>query len=179
MDTLRSAWQEMPGNEKKTAELRGMLQEGKHPVLKQLRRQVIIESGLFTVFLALYYDMFDGHQKPLWLNALLVAGVLLVIGHGLLGYFHAKRTVGENNLRQALALRLKQLKTFAVLSVIFRMLSMSCILLFLTYAITFTIDKQIILGWALLAQIILFAVLIWVWVGRIRRLGAAAGEMMG
>lgn len=177
MDTLKSAWQGMPGREKQQHELRGMLQEGKHPVLKQLRRQVIFESLLFTVFLVVYYDFFDGNRKPPALNALLVSGVLLVIVHGILGYFAAKQPVKGNSLHEALSARLKQLKTFAILSVTFRVLSTVCMLLFFTYAITFTVNKQLIFGGAAVILLIQFAILVWMWVRRIARLGAAAKEL--
>ncbi|WP_157986649.1 hypothetical protein [Chitinophaga alhagiae] len=179
MDALRSAWQHLPGSEKQPQELRGMLQEGQHPVLKQLRRQVIIESLLFSIFLAVYYNMFDGHRRPFWLNALLVAGVLLVVLHGLAGYFNAKRPVKAAGLQQALAARLRQLKTFAILSVALRVLSMACILLFFTYTITFTVEKEIILGWVVLATVIQFIILAALWNRRIRRLGEAVEELKG
>lgn len=179
MDALKSAWQQLPGSEKQPQELRGMLQEGRHPVLRQLRRQVVIESLLFSAFLAVYYNMFDGHRRPLWVNALLVAGVLLVVLHGLIGYFNAKRPVKEAGLQQTLAARLQQLRNFAGWSVALRVLSTACILLFFTYSITFTMEKEILLGWAALVLIVQFALLIMLWRRRIRRLGGALDELKG
>ena len=167
----------MPGTEKKQTELQGMLMEGKHPVLKQLRRQVFFESLLFTLFLVLYYDMFDGDRKPLWLNALLAGGVLLVIVHGVLGYVHARRTIRGANLREALAARVKELKIFAALSVGFRVLGMVCILLFFGYAVTFTLEKQVLITGAVLIVLLQFGLLANIWLRRIRWLGRVAGEL--
>lgn len=179
MDALKSAWQQLPGGEKQPQELHGMLQEGRHPVLRQLRRQVVIESLLFSAFLAVYYNMFDGHRRPFWVNALLVTGVLLVVLHGLTGYFNAKRPVKEAGLQQALAARLGQLRNFAVWSVALRLVSTACILLFFTYGITFTMEKEIMLGWAALVLVVQFALLIMLWRRRIRRLGGALDELKG
>ena len=55
-----------------------------------MRRQLLIEIVSFAIFLSIYYDFFDGSQKPFWANVILVATILLVIGHNLIGYFLAK-----------------------------------------------------------------------------------------
>lgn len=177
MDQLKSAWQAMPGGNKKQAELRNMLQEGHHPVLKDLRRQILIESIFFSVFLACYYTMFDGDRKPFFVNALLVGGLLLIIGHGLLGYFHAKQSVAADNLRQALLLRVQQLKSFAVVSVSFRLLGVLGILLFFTYTIQFTMEKQVILMGLFVFMLIQFVLLVRLWLRRIARLREAEADL--
>jgi uncharacterized membrane protein len=173
MDALKAAWQAMPGHRKNVADLRSMLLKGNHPVLKKLRRQVIFESLCFGLVLLFYYDIFDGDRKPLLQNVLLVTGLLLVIGHGLLGYAHTRRTVSAVDLREALTARLKQLRTFAVLSILFRMLSMGCLLAFFTYGLLLTMEKQVILGGIVLTLMVQFGLMAWMWERRIRKLGEA------
>lgn len=92
----------MGGPNKNNEELRKMLQENRHPVLKGIRLQMIIETTAWTIFLFVYYDMFDGHRKPLYLNALLVTAVLLLLLHSITGYLSAKNLVSGNNLKQSL-----------------------------------------------------------------------------
>ena len=174
MDTLKSAWQAMPEGNKPQRELQRIILENRHPVQQQVRRQVILESILFSAFLACYYTMFDGDRKPLLLNGLLVCGVLLIIGYGLLSYFNAARRVMDEPLRAALNSRLRQIKTFAVLSVTFRVTGMACILLYFVYGIAFTMEKQALMLGAALVVLVQFSLLVRLWARRIRRLGEAA-----
>src|SRR5688572_10026970 len=101
-DPLHSAWQAADAAPKNTTALTAMLREGQHPALKQIRRQLIIETLAFTVFLFLYYNLFDGDRKPLYANILMAAGMLLVIVHNTLGYVFTKRSLKGNNIKQSL-----------------------------------------------------------------------------
>ncbi|RPE08467.1 hypothetical protein EGT74_15590 [Chitinophaga lutea] len=172
----------MSATPKKQEELKGMLLEGRHPVLRQLRRQVVIEVSLFTAFLLMYYSIFDGDRKPVLFNVLLVVGVLFVIGHSIFGYFNSRRAIRTGNLREALNVRLKELKTYAWMSVLFRSVSTVFILLYFSMGIgvsDFTMEKQVILLGAILILVIQLGVKTNMWLRRIRRLGRVAGELGG
>ena len=85
-DALKSAWQSMDANRKTNTELSTMMRESSHPVLKQIRKQLILETIAFTALLFVYYDFFDGDRKPFYANMLLVMAMLFVIAHNIMGY---------------------------------------------------------------------------------------------
>src|SRR5689334_397479 len=99
MDPLKTAWQNAGANTtKSTADIKEMLRGNKHPVLKKIRTQMIVELIGFCLFGIVYYDFFDGDQKPLYANVILVVSLLLVIFHNLIGYLNTARSVKGDNL---------------------------------------------------------------------------------
>ncbi len=63
LDALQSIWQHSDQAPKTTTEIKTMMLERTHPVLKRIRRQLIIESIAFAFFLVTYYNFFDGDKK--------------------------------------------------------------------------------------------------------------------
>ncbi|WP_207511117.1 hypothetical protein [Longitalea luteola] len=169
-DALHSAWQQMPGGQKPNAELRAMIKENKHPVLKRVRKQLIIETIAFTAFLFVYYDFFDGGRKPVYANVLLVTAMLLVILHNIFGYIMAKRSIYGENLKQSLQHQLAKMKTYALLSISGRILSAACLLLFFTSVITFNTPKSWFLAGVVAITAVQLVLLAGVWVKRIRQM---------
>lgn len=169
-DALISGWQAADAAPKNNAELIAMLREGQHPVLKHIRKQLIIEIIAFTVFAFLYYDFFDGNKKPLYANLLIVVGMLLVIVHNILGYVFTKHSFKGNNIKQSLEHHLVSLKKHAIISVMCRALMAGCLMLFFTSVIGFNANKY----WALLAIVLMLLVqlvVLWsIWRKRIAKL---------
>jgi len=169
-DILKAAWQEQGGSGKSNSALQQMLHEGKHPLLKRIRRQMVLEALAFTAFLCVYYNAFDGDRKPLGANILLVAAMLLAIGHNIINYWLTKQHGGGNNLQQSLYGQLSRMKLHAVLSVGSRVLVAACLLLFFASVITFTVTKY----WLLAAVVVIFLVqmviLARIWTTRVRQL---------
>ena len=172
LNQLKSAWQGMGGPNKNNEELRKMLQENRHPVLKGIRLQMIIETTAWTIFLFVYYDMFDGHRKPLYLNALLVTAVLLLLLHSITGYLSAKNLVSGNNLKQSLLNYLSKIKKYAVISVGSRVVTIICLLLFFTATIQFSPGKYWLLAGTLLIIPLQVILLSHIWGKRIKKLKA-------
>ena len=169
-DALRSAWQAANTAPKNNNELIAMLREGQHPVLKHIRRQLIIEIIAYSILLFVYHDFFDGNRKTLFANLLIVAGMLLVITHNIIGYVFTKRSIKGNNIKQSLEHHLVSLKKHAVISVMCRALMIGCLLAFFVPAIHFNASKY----WALTAIVAIFLVqlfALWgIWLKRIRNL---------
>ena len=169
-DALFSAWQAADTAPKNNDALIAMLSEGQHPVLKHIRRQLIIETIAFTIFLFLYYNLFDGDRKPLYANLLIVAGMLLVITHNIIGYVFTKRSIKGNNIKQSLEHHLVALKKHAVLSIMCRALMAGCLLAFFASVISFTISKYWVLT-AIVAILLVQLIALWgIWLKRIRKL---------
>jgi len=173
-DALISAWQAADTTSKSSTELITMLRDGQHPVLKHMRRQLIIEIIAFTIFLFLYYDLFDGDQKPLYANLLIAGGMLLVIIHNILGYIYTRHTVIGNNIKQSLELYLVSLKKHAIISIMCRALMAACLLLFFTSVMNFNATKF----WSMITIVIMLSIqLIVLWSLWRKRIGKLKGTI--
>ena len=176
LDELKSAWDSVNVPAKSNEELQLMLKENNHPVLKGIRRQLIIELSCWLTFIACYYTMFDGDRKPIFLNLVLIACVMFLIVHNLMGYYFSKYLVNGTGIKLSIQSYLVKVKWYAGVSVFARFLYAAGLLLFLTYGIHFNKGKYNLLG----VVIVVFAVnLFWLyqlWAKRLRQLKEAAGE---
>lgn len=168
-DPLKSAWN--AGTEQQISNI-----SIKNPVLKDIRRQLTIESIAYTIFLVVYYTGFDGDQKPLVLNMILVVSVMLLLLHNISGYIITKNNVGSGSLKQSLSSYLKKIKNYAVLSIASRALAFSGIMLFFMANITWTTAKYY--GLALVIALLCFQVfsLRMIWAGRINKIKGVLSE---
>ncbi|WP_343675226.1 hypothetical protein, partial [Chitinophaga sp.] len=114
MEDLFAAWNEESPISTVHA---GLLRERQHPVLKQIRRQMLIELVGFVLFLMVYYDFFDGGKKPVYANVLLVVAMLSVIAGNVVGYVFARQGMIGGNVREALRRHLSKMKVYAVVAV--------------------------------------------------------------
>lgn len=171
-DPLKSAWQGINPKAKSNTELQRMLKEGTHPLVKGIRKQMIIETATYIVFLCIYYDAFDGDRKPLVINILLVAAMLLAIGHNIINYRFTKRRIQGENLQQSLNGQLSQMKIHATVSIACRVLISACLLIFFTAVINFNTSKYWLLAGVIAVFIVQMALLSRIWLGRIRQMKA-------
>ncbi|WP_217602465.1 hypothetical protein [Chitinophaga sp. GbtcB8] len=169
-DPLKSAWQGINPNAKSNTELQRMLKEGAHPLLKGIRKQMIIETAAYIVFLCMYYNAFDGDRKPLAVNILLVAAMLLALGHNIINYQFTKRRIQGVNLQQSLNGQLSQMKIHATVSIASRVLMAACLLVFFTAVINFNTSKYWLLVGVIAAYILQMTLLSRIWLGRIRQM---------
>lgn len=177
MDALKTAWKGADNNTKSTQDLKGMLKENKHPVLKDIRKQMIIEIVAFSAFALVYYDFFDGHQKPLYANIILAGALLLAITHNVIGYLGAKHPVKGNNIKGSLEKYLADLKVFALLSILSRIGYAAGLLIFFTSVIAITDTKQWIIGGIIAVFVIQGGILVNLWLNRIRGIKTAVESL--
>lgn len=169
-DALKSAWQNMNAGQKTNAELSSMMREQTHPVLKRIRKQLMLEAIFFTIFLFVYYDFFDGDRKPVYANVLLVSAMLLAIIHNIAGYMLTTRSVKGDTIKQSLQGQLLKMKKYAMVSVAGRVLIAACLLFFFISVITFNAGKYWILAGLIVLIVIQIALLTAIWVKRIRQM---------
>ncbi len=169
-DSLKSVWQGLNPEPKSNAELQSMMKERRHPVLKGIRIQLIIEIAAYTVFLFVYHDIFDGDRKPLYVNILLAAAALLLIMLSIIGYSLTRSSIEGNNLKQSLDAHLFKMKIYAVVCVASRMLWAICLLLFFVSAIHLDAKKYWILACATGVFTVQLIILSRIWTGRIRQM---------
>lgn len=172
IDDLKSDWKAIHPISKSEETLLLMLQENTHPVLKSIRKQILIEVTAWSLFLLVYYSMFDGDLKPFWVNALLVFSLLLPVLHSLYGYFYNKYLTDGVNIKMALEQLYNRLKKYALFSIISRIGFVGGLLFFFTYNIDFTGTKCLLLALMGFVLVIQIAVLYRIWAERLRHIQA-------
>lgn len=170
IDELKSEWNTVKPILRTDEALLLMLKENKHPVLKSIRKQIVIEISGWLLFLITYYSMFDGAAKPFFVNLILVLTVSLPVLHSFYGYYYNKYLADGSNVKQALEQLYNRLKNFALIAIIARVGFISGLLLFFTFSIHFTTAKYFLLAFILFVFSIQLFGLYQVWVQRLRLL---------
>lgn len=170
IDDLKSDWNAIQPIPKSEEALLLMLKENTHPVLKSIRIQIRIEVTGWVLFLMVYYSMFDGAKKPLWVNLVLIIGLLMPIFHSLYGYYYNKYLAGGSNIKMGLEQLYSRLKNYALFSVVARIGFISGLLLFFTYPIHFTTTKYYLLVLIIIGFIIQLFVFYRIWNRRLTQI---------
>lgn len=127
MEDLLGAWHSVNASSPIRA---GLLRERQHPVLKKIRKQMVIELIGFVLFLSVYYNFFDGAQKPVYANVLLIAAMGIVIVVNVIGYVFAKQGVPGANVLKVLEKHLVQMRIYAIIAIFARALMMTAFVVF-------------------------------------------------
>jgi hypothetical protein len=142
----------------------------KHPALKGIKIQMILESTFWAVFLAVYYNFFDGHLKsPLW-NVLLVLSVVLILVHNVLAYQITSIPINGENILDSMKKYLDRINTYSRISIGTRMVAIALILGYFISTISFTPEKYWSFGIVLLIFPVQFYLLQKVWAKRITKI---------
>jgi len=126
---LKSGYQKAGGEEWSKETLREMMLKMPAAV-RRIKLQLILESALWGIFLMVYYDFFDGHEKPLVWNAILVASVILLLTHNLLGYEITKNPLSGGDIRSSLEKYLNRIRKYSAVSIASRLLAIASIFAF-------------------------------------------------
>ncbi|NLR79570.1 hypothetical protein [Chitinophaga eiseniae] len=178
MDHIKSYWDNTPTPNKNILEIQALAEKKTFPVLRSIRKQLTIEIVGYSAFLLAYYDFFDGHKKPLFLNLLLVAAVLLLLVHNVVGYTLSKRPVLGENLLDNLRKKSLQIKQYAVISISSKILAMAGIFsFFLGAGIQWDNARYAALA-AIAGIVAIQGVLLWkVWAARVKRMNTTIAEL--
>lgn len=178
LDQLKADWNSIAVPAKKTEEMQLMLRENRHPVLKGIRRQLTIEIVGWSVFLLCYYSMFDGQDKPWFVNLLLIASIFFAIVHNLIGYRFSKYLIKGADIKTSLENYLLKIKVYAFTSVAARIGFVAGFLLFFSYNISFNETKFYLMVVVLLGFLVQLTLLAILWNRRIRKLMAAVAAFL-
>lgn len=158
LDQLKSTWNALDTPAKTAQELKTMLLENQHPVLKDIRKQVTIEIAGWSAFLLCYYTMFDGQEKPIWANLMLINSICCSLVHNAAGYNFSKYLVRDKDIKTSLQHYLSKIRNYALFAVFTRFLSFAGFLVFFTINIQFNTYKYLILA---VLIVILTGQLVW------------------
>jgi hypothetical protein len=154
-ENLKSKWKKAGVGKKDQNELLMMTKIKNHPNIKKIRIKFIIETILLVVFLAVYYDGFDGATKPLWANLLLIVAAISYIIVRFIGWLVLKNPVKGDNLKTSLVNFQNKLKRMAISVLVTSFLFGTAIILFFASSIDFTKGKYFILAGMALSLILM------------------------
>jgi len=179
IDNLKSNWKKAGQGKKNQTELLMMTKINNHPKLKRIRLKLIIETILILVFLAVYYDGFDGATKPLWANMLLIGTTTAYIIARFAGWLVLINPIKGDDLKKSLSRFQQVLKRMAISILITSFLFGLAIISFFTSSIHFTTGKYVVLA----AMIVTLLVLVYVssrnWLKRMNSIKATLIEFEG
>jgi len=170
IDNLKSVWQEISTPQKNKEELNLMLKKNSHPILASIKKQIFIETIGFTMFLFCYFTMFDGTDKPLAVNLIIIAAILLQLFYGYKGYLMQSSFRSSTNLNTDLESFATKLKSYSTQVLLARAFFAIAVIAFFTYNINFSESKWLALAAILLIFSFQLGFLYRVWSKRISRL---------
>jgi len=145
LNNLKFIWQNIDGVNKSEIELKRMTKVINHPTLKKIRIKMLIETISLSFFLFIYYDWFDGSNKPFYINVLLVSSLSLYILNDIIGYISTIRPIRGVSLKISIEKYYIRIKYLAVSSLIISFLYGLTIILYFSSVINFNKENYFIL----------------------------------
>ena len=155
LDKLKSTWDQSSTGEKNQNELLIMTKVENHPTIKKMKLKFFIEALLLIVFMAVYYDGFDGGTKPLWANLLLIGATSLYIFVRFIGWIILRNPINGDNLKQSLLNFQSKLKQITIAIVLTSFLFGCAVIFFFSSSIDFTKGKYASIACMLLSLFLL------------------------
>jgi len=170
LEELMSEYQKDNGSKSKS-ELTEMSRADRHPVLKRIRLQLIIESVLWAIVLSVYYTGFDGDQKSWYWNIILVVAIIFLLMHNLLGYRLMQSPINGPNITVSLKKFARKIRAYARISIATRVIAIAAMLAFFASTVIWN-ETKIIAGMLFVAVLLSLQIfLLWrMWKGRANRI---------
>jgi hypothetical protein len=178
LDNLKDAWKGLYTPAKNKASLQRMTQENKHPVLKHIRMQVIVETIAFSLLLIFYYDIFDGDKKSWWANFAFAGALITEIFQQIFCYYLCRQGITGGNIKQAIHDQIKKIKKYSYVSVGSRTVTMTGLLIFFGSVIQFTTKKYWLLTLIIIVMFGQLLLLMGVWRKRLGTLQQAHHDLI-
>jgi len=156
IDDFKTNWQNAGNGSYSEKEIEMMTKINSHPTLKKIRIKLLAEAIMLTALLFGYYDGFDGINKPLYLNVLLVLSICVYILNNVAGYIFIKTPATEFNIKLSLYKQVTTLKRVRLFSLFSSALYAVSLLAFFMNGIHFTNQKYLIMSLAILVYLVLF-----------------------
>lgn len=170
IEELRNEWQSIKTPQIDLDRLKDMTIEKSHPVLSRIRKQFIIELIGWSAFLIICFTGLDADQKPILANAILLLSVTLPMIFNVYGYRLSKELIAGPDISSSLQNRIKALKSFAIISVVLRIILICGVAYFFLSTVDITQSKLMLLGAGSMFLIIPLYLLVRIWKKRIGKL---------
>jgi len=146
INDLKADWQNAGSELVNEEKLKLMTKISQHPTLKKLRIKLILETVFLTVLLFVYYDAFDGDQKPMYANLLLVSSVLLYLANNVLGFLFIKNPIRAENISLSVQKQVLTLKRLSVFSLLSSSIYAVTLIFYFSVSVKFTSFKYVLLS---------------------------------
>ena len=153
INDLKSDWKNIGEGSVDEQTLKLMTKVDQHPALKKLRLELLVNTAILVAFLAVYYDAFDGHNKPLSVNILLIMSAILYTINNVVGYLMIKHPIRANNILTSIQNQVSLLRRLSITTLISSILYSITFIAFFTVSIELNTKKYILLA----VMIIIFA----------------------
>ena len=171
LQNLKTHWDKINYLPKNDMELERMTTIKNHPVLKKIKIKLIIETLAISFFLMVYYSGFDGVEKPIYANVLLVLGAVAYIINGILSFRVIQKPIQGENLKKSINSYFKRIKNISIISLSITVVYTCSLLLFFGSTINFSGEKKwiLIFGIFVLIQAFFWSSRIWkAWLGKLK-----------
>ncbi len=172
LNELQSGWKNVSSHLRTEEDLESMTKILNHPVVKRIKTRLTIQIILLLTFLFVYYDWFDGDQKPFYANLALIAGLILYVLNDIVGYISLTRPVRNTNLKQSVTDYLTRVKRLSLFSLLVTLLYSSSIIIFFTSTMAFTKEKWLVLLFStvIVVQLIILSSKLWLrWIKKLNQ----------
>lgn len=176
-DNLQSIWKTIETPQKSNSELTTMFEERNHPVLKAIKKQALFELVGFTIFLFCYYSMFNGIQKPLFINMILIFAIAVNMFHHFRGFRLQQQFRANQNLKEDLKKFVTKLKSYQLETMLSKIVWIAGMIIFFTANIQFNEKKwwvAVAIAIVLMVQLVL---LTRIWSKRIAKLKTIISDL--
>src|SRR5690606_11592688 len=141
IEEMKSLWTAQSIEVKQKEALSEMLTEKSHPILKGIRKQLLLEISSWLIILCVYYNMFDGEKRPLAANLVFIICVLQAVAFNFTGYLAARNLVYGDSIITSITVYLKKLKRFKWGSLCSRIIFTGGMLFFFFYRLDVAIFR--------------------------------------
>jgi len=163
LEEIKYQWQKAGTAEKTLQQLNAMTRISNNPVMKKLLIKLSIETLMLLIFAAIYYDWFDGDQKPFYANVALITVLILYIIMDVIGILFLLNPVNGKDIKTSIHEYMTGARRLYMCSMITSVLFTISMLLFFSSVITFNREKSFILIFLLilLVQMMWWSLRIW------------------
>mgnify|MGYP006902060006 CR=1 FL=1 len=169
LEKMKSQYNNLSTENISNSSLIKMLKFNQQPAIKGIRKQMIIESVAWILFLAFYFNFFDGHLKPIGWNLILIFSVVLMLLHNMLSFQIATNPIKGDNLMVSMKFYLKRLRKYAYLSIASRIIALLALFGFFISGIDTIEQRHLISLFAVVIFVGLQGFLLWsIWQKRIK-----------
>ncbi|NMM48501.1 hypothetical protein [Marinigracilibium pacificum] len=173
MDELQELWQgsEHDQNSKFNKEaFFNMIKLKSHPELMRIRIKMIVEIVSMLLLLAIYFDAFDGAERPFWLNILFVISIIFYVLSDVNALVQLSNPIRGNNLLLSLSSFKKVLYLNRNLNLISSFIFSIMLWLYFMFVVDFDNLKVIMASGMVITFIVLMYLSFKLWNNRIKKI---------
>ncbi|MEM9300253.1 MAG: hypothetical protein AAGA64_17980 [Bacteroidota bacterium] len=145
LDTIKTTWKSTGEGLLDKKQLSVMATKSEHRYINRIRRRLTVEGVFMLVFILLYYQAFDGNEKPLLVNIVLVVTSIGFVLTRYLGWVIFRNIKVNSSLKSTMLNFRAKLKRIALSTQISAFLFGLSLLLFFIIDLHFSPFKFIIL----------------------------------